>query len=385
MKNISFIKEKCTGCTACVNICPKGAINMVADDGGFHYPFVDNSLCVDCGLCVSSCPAATIRGNKDTRVRAFYGSALDLELVGRSSSGGAFSLMAESVLREGGLVIGAALDYDSLDLVYKSTDECELDSLRRSKYIASIPGDIFGRVKKELENGRRVLFCGLPCHVHGLRRFLHKEYPNLITCDFICGGTASPRFFKEHISHLEKKYRAKATDVNFRAKLNGWKEHSIKIKFANSREYRSIAHFDSFFKGYFEKPYQRNSCYNCQYRLSHESDIIIADYWGGLKKGRGNDTGVSMVITNSEKGDTFFSEIMELGGHSFVEMPLEDSNYVFKTEEERYTNAYKTKSDFMTLYKKHGFEKAARRSYFKGVRISKLKRKILKLIKRGRK
>ncbi len=380
MNNILSVSDKCTGCTSCMNSCPKDAIKMVPDIAGFCYPAIDMNLCIDCGNCVAVCPLKEPNNNEDARVRAFYGSSLDAELVKKSSSGGAFTIMAEYVLSQNGLVCGAALNYGTLDLVYKSTDSCELDELRRSKYIASQPQDIFKEVKAELNRDRLVLFCGLPCHIDGLKKFLKKDYSNLITCDFICGGTASPQFFKEHLSTLEKKYKAKVSYVNFRAKLYGWKEHSIKIKFANGKEYDSSAFYDSFFKGYFEKPFQRDSCYQCQYRLSHKSDVIIADYWGGLKNGRSNNEGVSMVITNSQKGDEFFAKVLIQENHNLEEMPLEDSNYVIKTEEERYTKAFKTKKEFLDMYRKFGFEKAAKRTYFKGIFTAKVKRKISSLI-----
>lgn len=382
MKNILHIGDKCTGCTACMNICPKAAICMVEDQAGFTYPSIDGSLCVDCGKCVSVCPVEDAQ-SKNARVNAYYGAMTDAQVVKSSSSGGAFTLMAQHVLEENGLVCGAALNYDTMDLVYSSTDICGLDELRRSKYIASQPREIFKEIKKQVDTGRTVLFCGLPCHVHGLRRFLGKDYDNLITCDFICGGTASPKFFKEHLYTLERKYRAKVTNVNFRAKLNGWKEHSIKIGFDNGKEYGSVAFYDSFFKGYFEKPYQRKVCYSCQYRLAHKSDIIIADYWDGLRKGRGNDAGVSMVITNSDKGDAFFTKVLTRGDHNFTQMPIEDSNYVFKTESDRYSKALVARAAFMETYEKYGFEKAARKTYFRGVLQAKIKRKIYKILKKG--
>lgn len=43
--------NKCTGCTACLNICPKKAISMVEGQDGFKYPVIDQEKCIDCGLC----------------------------------------------------------------------------------------------------------------------------------------------------------------------------------------------------------------------------------------------------------------------------------------------------------------------------------------------
>ena len=384
MNNILKVKEKCTGCTACVNSCSFNGISMQRDKLGFYYPSIDEKSCVNCGKCLKVCPVAEDKERSDSRINAYYGAVLDKNVVASSSSGGAFTLMADYVIKNGGLVLGAIIDYDELEVVYSSTDENDLDELRRSKYVSSFPKEIFKSVKTQLNEGRLVLFCGLPCHVDGLMSYLEKDYDNLICVDFICGGVASPKFFREHLSFLEEKYKAKVKKVNFRAKLCGWKEHSIKIDFSNGKAYSSLARFDSFFQGYFEKVYQRDSCYKCQYRLAHCSDIIIADYWGGLKKGRANDTGVSMVITNSRKGDEFFEKALEGRDKEFTKMPLKDSDYVFKSETERYEKGNLRKKEFINLYDKFGFRKTTKKTYHLGLWKKKLRQKISKILSKRR-
>jgi len=49
-------KEKCFGCEACKQICPKNAIEMITDGEGFRYPKIDDSKCINCGLCERVCP-----------------------------------------------------------------------------------------------------------------------------------------------------------------------------------------------------------------------------------------------------------------------------------------------------------------------------------------
>lgn len=48
-------KETCTGCAACVEICPVEAIKI--ED---NVAVVDADTCIDCGVCVDSCPTEAI-------------------------------------------------------------------------------------------------------------------------------------------------------------------------------------------------------------------------------------------------------------------------------------------------------------------------------------
>lgn len=49
-------KKDCCGCSACVAICPKSAIEMRRDAEGFDYPEVDTEKCVQCYMCIKVCP-----------------------------------------------------------------------------------------------------------------------------------------------------------------------------------------------------------------------------------------------------------------------------------------------------------------------------------------
>lgn len=376
--NISTVGKDCTGCTSCVNSCPKSAISMKEDEEGFLYPVIDEQLCVNCGICNNKCPIDKETDIIYNRISSYYGSADDESIVLRSSSGGAYTLLANYVINNGGQACGAVINYETKEVEYSDTDRSSLDEIRRSKYVASNPKDIFLKTEEELKSGRKVLFCGLPCHVAGLRRYLGRDYENLIVVDFPCGGVASPRFFKEHLHLLEKKYNSKVKGVNFRAKLYGWKPYSIQVDFEDGSAYKQLAMKDIFFRGFFEKTYQRDSCYHCRYRLSHESDIIVADYWGGVKLGRCNNEGVSMVIANTTKGDSFLKKALDQPGAIFTSMPVSDSDYAFQDEKERYDKAYLLKKDFYNIYRKKGFITAAKKIYFSDSIIKKLFRKLKK-------
>ena len=53
----SIEKVLCTGCKACLNICPQECIEMREDKSGFQYPIVNYNKCVKCQLCLKTCPA----------------------------------------------------------------------------------------------------------------------------------------------------------------------------------------------------------------------------------------------------------------------------------------------------------------------------------------
>ncbi|MBN2560246.1 MAG: 4Fe-4S binding protein [Phycisphaerae bacterium] len=47
--------EKCTGCGACVDVCPVEAITLNDEKAA-----VDQENCTDCAVCVAECPTEAI-------------------------------------------------------------------------------------------------------------------------------------------------------------------------------------------------------------------------------------------------------------------------------------------------------------------------------------
>ena len=48
-------KSECTGCGACIEMCPVNAISK-KDVDGFFYPIIKQELCVGCDKCINYCP-----------------------------------------------------------------------------------------------------------------------------------------------------------------------------------------------------------------------------------------------------------------------------------------------------------------------------------------
>ena len=48
-------KGNCTGCSACMAMCPVQCISMIPDEEGFLYPHIDEKKCKRCYVCVKAC------------------------------------------------------------------------------------------------------------------------------------------------------------------------------------------------------------------------------------------------------------------------------------------------------------------------------------------
>ena len=133
------IKNKCTGCGACVSACIKKALSLKYDEEGFYYPALNMAQCVDCRLCEKVCHVF----NEDEQAgivrdySPFMLKANDKNILHKSSSGGVFSLLSESVLKNAGVVYGARYNYEKELLEHCNTDVVALDDLRKSKYVES--------------------------------------------------------------------------------------------------------------------------------------------------------------------------------------------------------------------------------------------------------
>ena len=193
--------NQCTGCQACASACPRACIRMERDEDGFLRPVAQTSNCVDCGLCEVSCPIMSPPALSENDPTAYAAYSRDEKLRVESSSGGIFSELALEVLKQHGAVFGAAYD-DHFKVIHVCVEKPEeLAKLRGAKYAQSDLCDTFLKIKKRLEGKQLVLFSGTPCHVAGLKAFLHKEYGNLICVDFVCHGVPSPTAWQQYVKY----------------------------------------------------------------------------------------------------------------------------------------------------------------------------------------
>lgn len=309
MKN----KSECCGCTACQQICPMQCITMELDQEGFLYPKIDESICIQCNKCEDICPVRHsdfLKGKTD----AYVGYSINEDIRKSSSSGGIFSLVAEFVIKQKGIVFGAAFNEEFIvHHIYVESEE-ELYKLRGSKYVQSILENTYAEAKKFLKNDRLVLFSGTECQIAGLKKYLGKEYNNLLTLDVLCYGVPSPKIWKLYLEDQEKKYDSKISSVQFRNKELGWKKFSVRIQFENGKEYSVPFSDDKFMNMFLSNIDLRPSCHNCQFKdFPRISDITIGDSWGIEKymPEMDDDQGTSVILIHTDKGRKLLDEIQK--------------------------------------------------------------------------
>ena len=211
--------NKCYGCFACMNICPRNCIDLEQDKEGFFMPVVDESKCVQCGLCDSVCIIAketkdvTLRKKKDWKT--YYGFIDDNTTRKRSASGGLSYALAAHTVQNGGVVFGVVGKwFEDVHHIKTSTLE-ELNNICGSKNIQSRVGLCYRQAKKELDEGKKVFFTGTPCQIAALYSYLGsgRDYPNLLTADLVCHGVPSQYVLKAYIAELEKEHNQNSEEM----------------------------------------------------------------------------------------------------------------------------------------------------------------------------
>lgn len=319
--------KTCTQCQACQTTCPKGCISMVEAKDGFAVPEIDRDRCVGCGACMTVCHRLNPVFTFQKPIRTYACWTRNMEDRERSSSGGAFFVIAKKIISRGGIVYGASMCEDLQVKHIGIESATDIIRLQGSKYVQSYMGDTYKKVRNELQVGRKVLFTGTPCQVAGLLTYLHKPYDNLLTCDVVCHGVPSQKAFDVYIDKIGLK--GKCSDFFFRF-TKGWgfqlsgqlisptrSAISKKIIFPKNAYY-----LRAFTKGLMFS----EACYSCAYaRPERVSDITLADYWGlGAMKPFKHPTykGISCLLANNEKALELLNGCTDL---VYEERPLEEA------------------------------------------------------------
>lgn len=363
------ITDTCTGCGACVNVCPKHCLRLEPDLEGFYVPKYQEG-CIECGLCEKTCHVIHSTGKKPiSKDSVFIYHSSDNGIREKSSSGGAFSLFADYVIQSGGVVFATLYNPETKRVEVSNTDLFPLQKFRKSKYVESFFGDSYSPIRTELKKGRKILFCGTPCQVSGLIRYLETlkvEASNLLTIDFICHGVPSMKCLNAFLSYDGRK----VVDMDFRYKdfsgmKIGWHDMAY-CEYYESGDNKVFTcndlHYYYYYYPFLESVMLRKSCYTCNEVNYSAADITVGDFWS-INKDKtiaDDNKGVSIIKIHTQKALSVWSELKVDGYQREICFDLIQSQLTNKTN-----GLQKERTFFFAEVEKKGYMFVVRRRYIR--------------------
>lgn len=353
--------QNCSSCGACANVCARNAISMQLDREGFYRPLIDVDKCVQCGTCEKACPWNNAVKNpngsvESPRTVAAFASNETIRL--ESSSGGIFTVLAEKILDDGGVVIGVAQLSPTKFGHVVVDNKGDLCKLRGSKYVQADVGFVYREVRSLLKSGKKILFSGTPCQVAALYAVLgNNVYADLFTVDIVCHGTPSVKVFEKYVRELELSHRSSLESVVFRDKGTGWAGYSLLHRFVDGDSFLVNHDQSKYMRLFLNRICQNQSCVKCRYRkLPRIADITLGDFWGISKyhPEMNDDKGTSVVLLNSDHGRMLFASVKEnvIQCESKVEYAISGNSCIVRSSEQ-----HPNRTDFFANLDKYTLNK----------------------------
>lgn len=291
--------------------------------------------------------------------KAFAVKRKELIKVDKSSTVGIATYLAWIYLLEGYIVYGTILDDKQVKFV-RVTEREDIELLKGSKYCQSNLSDIFKYIFEDLQSDKKVFFCGTPCQVSGLKKYLEIKKGNLsniIFLDLVCHGVASPQVFEKWMEYCERIKKTKIEEVLFRDKRYGWISQRWTIKYKNGQE-----ETDSFQEQVFKHLYYggyvlRPSCHSCKFASKNRpGDLTLGDFWNiqEIAPSFYSENGVGLVFTNTDQGLKSLDRCLK--DYQIKEVDISKCNQP-QLEYATQSNANRTK--FWDDFEKKSFDKIA--------------------------
>lgn len=294
----------------------------------------------------------------------------DFETRLASRSGGVFTAISDLILEENGVVYGVVLEQNVFAKHIRVETKEGRNTMRGSKYIQSHAEETYLSVKRDLQDGRKVLFTGTPCQVNALNFFLGKKWDNLVTIDIICHGVPSEKIWQDYVNFVEETTGKTVERVDFRNKYKyGWAAHLETFYFTDGTNADGAFFKDAFFSHEIIRP----ACFHCKFKnMNRVSDFTIGDAWGidEANPAYNDDNGVSLLLVNTQKAEDLWEKI-----ESVEQIECEMPRYMQPCLMENY-DPPANRDAFWKYYKKHGFAKLQKK-YYLDRKIDRWKEKLL--------
>lgn len=302
-------KSECCGCEACVYSCPEKCISFCSDEEGFGYPKVDITKCIGCNSCERVCPINKDVESKDDLLQGYIGKTQNEEILQKCSSGGVFTQIAITFIRNGGIVYGASYDDDYHVSHVRCNNEVDIYKISGSKYVQSRMVNVYEQIKSDLQAGLMVLFCGTPCQINGILGAI-GDNDNLYIIDLICHAVPSPLIWDRYIQYLNNKYRDNIKRINLRDKRYGYQfSHFVSYDINERVVYKAGTFLNQYLRAFFSGICNRPSCYRCTFKtLKRKSDLTLGDCYYSKEFGISDKNGACSIIVHTLKGQRLIED-----------------------------------------------------------------------------
>ncbi len=221
-----------------------------------------------------------------------------------SSSGGVFYVLAQWVITQDGVVIGAAYGDTAAVVQHIAVDNLDdLPRLQKSKYAPSSLSDPSVTTALQQADTRWVLFSGTPCQVKSIRQKYHGS--KLLLVEVACHGVPKREVYQQYIKENQ------IAKIDFRCKKpDGWQ--GIEITHSDGSIIYEKSTENSFYCAFSDGSILRESCHHCAAKhFSSGADFTLADFWGveAFAPEMNDGKGASVVILHTDLAKNLWREV----------------------------------------------------------------------------
>lgn len=309
---------------------------------------------------------------------AYSGYYTDSNILKSVASGGAASILGETIIGLNGVVYGACYADGFKKVKFlRATSLGDLEDIKGSKYVYSekkveyegIEKNVYEVVAQDLNKGKIVLFSGLGCDIGGILSYcLSKNIniENLYTVDLICQGPTFSEAQRSYVEMLEEKYKSRIKTFSVRFKKDGWVPPYVHAEFENGKIFNQKWTESELFYSF--SRFAKKTCTQCKFKGdNHRADITIGDFWGLKSDMKGyNSYGVSVFLVRSKKGKSLMEcidrnrFILDNADASFIidNNPMYTNSRVISANAEIFKRNLEKKGLHFAIQKNRGFMKA---------------------------
>lgn len=323
-------KKSCTGCGACIYVCPKKCITFRIDENyDIAYPEINVDKCINCGRCRDICPALNPLERSEPYL-AYAAWSSDVSERHTSASGGIATEIYKYAIAHNWAIVGATF-YKNFKVGLKlANDIAAIEEFKNSKYVFSSTDHLFNDIEKQLKTGGKVVIIALPCQIAAVRKIFHNNLADLLLVDLVCHGTTPYSYLKQYIHHMEMQYGKKVATIIFRDPQKGTHQFVLSLYDSGGDCFysNSAINTNDFYQyGYHEMITYRDNCYQCPYASRERvSDITLSDYkgLGSCMPCTFSKEKVSSVLINTKKGEEMMNLLLNTGQVVAEMRPVEE-------------------------------------------------------------